>query len=119
MSPAVSGTFVVTATFAGEALFGVALPLLLTYRQVHAMTPDEAPSPTRPGRYGDLWLHGAHEHRFLAALQDVARRYLVLHGGRVAMSALAAAFLRRHLMAWKIFCPRFVLGREGCRRMCC
>jgi hypothetical protein len=106
MVPAVSGSFVVIAMFAGPLIFSVGLPLVLTWRQVHAMESEGKPTPLRPGRYGDLWLHGAHEVRFLGALQVSARRHVAFHGARVACSIVAAGLLRRHLMAWKIFCPR-------------
>ena len=98
------------ATFAGPLMFGVALPLVLTYRQVQNMESEGKPTPTKPGRYGDLWLHGAHESRFLSALRICGSRHVTFHGARLACSMVAAGVLRRHLMAWKIFCPRWGTG---------
>lgn len=40
--------------------------------------------------------------------------YLLFHLVRVVASASAAALLRRHLMVWKIFAPRFIFDAVFC-----
>merc|ERR550525_625450 len=40
-------------------------------------------------------------------------KFLVLHSARLLASMLAAAVLRRHLMVWKIFAPRFIFEGIG------
>ena len=35
---------------------------------------------------------------------------MVYHAGLLVSSATCAAWLRRHLMVWKIFAPRFMLA---------
>ena len=58
-----------------------------------------------------LFLDRVEETR--AAMMILSCQYIVLRAGRMIMTTLAAAVLRRHLMVWKIFAPNFIFETVG------
>uniref|UniRef100_H2ZWA7 GPI ethanolamine phosphate transferase 3, catalytic subunit n=1 Tax=Latimeria chalumnae TaxID=7897 RepID=H2ZWA7_LATCH len=51
--------------------------------------------------------------RFTAGLLQLGARYLFAHGVQLLASVCTAAILRRHLMVWKIFAPKFLFEAAG------
>ncbi|KAM6471347.1 GPI ethanolamine phosphate transferase 3 isoform 2-T2 [Liasis olivaceus] len=51
--------------------------------------------------------------RFSAALLQLGLRYLLILGLQLLASVLAAMILRRHLMVWKVFAPKFLFEAVG------
>jgi phosphatidylinositol glycan class O len=49
----------------------------------------------------------------LSQLLMLVSKYLALQSVRYLGTALAATILRRHLMVWKIFAPRFIFESAG------
>lgn len=85
-----SPALVTLNTFGGFALAGLAVPLLALWNA----------SPTEAGGEGT-----AVRDTLRAALGVALYRSVELIG-----SAVTAAWLRRHLMVWKVFAPRFMLS---------
>eukprot|EP00088_Acartia_fossae_P025567 TRINITY_DN26391_c1_g1_i7.p2 TRINITY_DN26391_c1_g1~~TRINITY_DN26391_c1_g1_i7.p2 ORF type:complete len:215 (+),score=26.96 TRINITY_DN26391_c1_g1_i7:1015-1659(+) len=54
-----------------------------------------------------------HPEETHAALANLAIKFLVIKGFKVFCCMLAAAVLRRHLMVWKIFAPKFIFEAVG------
>ncbi|GAB1288424.1 GPI ethanolamine phosphate transferase 3 [Apodemus speciosus] len=52
-------------------------------------------------------------HHFNAALLQLGLKYLFILGAQILACALAAALLRRHLMVWKVFAPKFIFETVG------
>lgn len=50
---------------------------------------------------------------FSTALLQLGMRYLFVYGVQLLASVCAAAILRRHLMVWKIFAPKFLFEALG------
>jgi len=110
-------------TYCGSILSGLALPLLVL-----------APAAlwyARPGmrpqgkEEKDMWgtmeeelqrgeavlLERVEESR--GAVLILCCQYLVLRAARLIAAVVAATILRRHLMVWKIFAPRFIFEAGG------
>ncbi|XP_041094331.1 GPI ethanolamine phosphate transferase 3-like isoform X3 [Polyodon spathula] len=51
--------------------------------------------------------------RFSTALLQLGARYLFIHGAQLLASVCSATILRRHLMVWKIFAPKFIFEASG------
>lgn len=52
-------------------------------------------------------------HHFNAALLQLGLKYLFVLGIQILACALAASILRRHLMVWKVFAPKFIFEAVG------
>ncbi|XP_042552852.1 GPI ethanolamine phosphate transferase 3 isoform X2 [Dipodomys spectabilis] len=52
-------------------------------------------------------------HQFHAALLQLGLKYLFVLGIQILACALAAFILRRHLMVWKVFAPKFIFEAIG------
>ncbi|KAB1280194.1 GPI ethanolamine phosphate transferase 3 [Camelus dromedarius] len=52
-------------------------------------------------------------HHFNAALLQLGLKYLFVLGIQILACALAAFILRRHLMVWKVFAPKFMFEGMG------
>lgn len=52
-------------------------------------------------------------HHFNAALLQLGLKYLFVLGAQILACALAASILRRHLMVWKVFAPKFIFEAIG------
>ncbi|XP_038598463.1 GPI ethanolamine phosphate transferase 3 [Tachyglossus aculeatus] len=122
VAPLLPALLVGANTFASHFLFAVGCPLLLFWPSV-CEGPDaprrKPPSPpargtaeeaaealtdTRPRDGPD---------RFSAALLQLGLKYLFVLGLQVLACVLAAAVLRRHLMVWKVFAPKFLFEAAG------
>uniref|UniRef100_S4RDL5 Phosphatidylinositol glycan anchor biosynthesis class O n=1 Tax=Petromyzon marinus TaxID=7757 RepID=S4RDL5_PETMA len=99
-------------TYASHALFAAGLPLLLTWpfaREAGAARR----SPADEGATGmEMRLHG-HPKLLHGALLRLGATYLLLVGLQLTASVCAAAVLRRHLMVWGIFAPKFLFEAVG------
>ncbi|CAK6433856.1 unnamed protein product [Pipistrellus nathusii] len=113
-------------TFASHLLFAVGCPLLLLWpflcesqgsqkrRQPHgneaearAGPEEEAAEPLMEMRLRDA------PHHFSVALLQLGLKYLFVLGIQILACALAASILRRHLMVWKVFAPKFIFEALG------
>ncbi|XP_061409859.1 LOW QUALITY PROTEIN: GPI ethanolamine phosphate transferase 3-like [Lethenteron reissneri] len=99
-------------TYASHALFAAGLPLLLTWpfaREAGAARR----SPADEGATGmEMRLH-SHPTLLHGALLRLGATYLLLVGLQLTASVCAAAVLRRHLMVWGIFAPKFLFEAVG------
>ena len=124
-------------TYAARILFGLALPLLLLtpftlwLRAPWVRTARSAPSKKQQSNGGPPAELVMVEPLLLSDLEQgevvllerfeetrtqlflLCLRYLLLHGLRLFGVMLSAAVLRRHLMVWKIFAPRFLFEALG------
>ncbi|XP_013378488.1 PREDICTED: GPI ethanolamine phosphate transferase 3 isoform X3 [Chinchilla lanigera] len=112
-------------TFASHLLFAVGCPLLLLWpflcesqglrkrRQPAGseaearVGPEEEEEPLMEMRLRDA------PHHFNAALLQLGLKYLFVLGVQILACALAASILRRHLMVWKVFAPKFIFEAIG------
>ncbi|KAG8131353.1 hypothetical protein E2320_017969, partial [Naja naja] len=105
-------------TFASQILLAAGCPLLLLWpfvceastsgaRRPKAQLQDRAEEPMM-----EMRLREAPE-RFSAALLQLGLRYLLVLGLQLLASVLAAMILRRHLMVWKVFAPKFIFEAVG------
>ncbi|XP_010617590.1 GPI ethanolamine phosphate transferase 3 isoform X3 [Fukomys damarensis] len=112
-------------TFASHLLFAVGCPLLLLWpflcesqgprkrrQPLRSETearvrPEEEEEPLMEMRLRDA------PHHFNAALLQLGLKYLFVLGVQILACALAASILRRHLMVWKVFAPKFIFEAIG------
>uniref|UniRef100_A0A9L0SL68 Phosphatidylinositol glycan anchor biosynthesis class O n=1 Tax=Equus caballus TaxID=9796 RepID=A0A9L0SL68_HORSE len=106
-------------TFASHLLFAVGCPLLLLWpflcesqgpqkrRQPPGNEAEEEEEPLMEMRLRDV------PHHFNAALLQLGLKYLFVLGIQILACALAASVLRRHLMVWKVFAPKFIFEAVG------
>ncbi|XP_061468852.1 GPI ethanolamine phosphate transferase 3 [Rhineura floridana] len=100
-------------TFASHILFAAGCPLLLLWPFVCEMPP--TPKSKKPKvdphdreeQMMEMRLREAPE-RFSAALLQLGLKYLLILGLQMLACVLAAIVLRRHLMVWKVFAPKFL-----------
>ncbi|XP_011805877.1 PREDICTED: GPI ethanolamine phosphate transferase 3 isoform X2 [Colobus angolensis palliatus] len=112
-------------TFASHLLFAVGCPLLLLWpflcesqglRKRQQPPGNEAEARVRPEEEEEplmemrLW---DAPHHFYAALLQLGLKYLFVLGIQILACALAASILRRHLMVWKVFAPKFIFEAVG------
>ncbi|XP_039074538.1 GPI ethanolamine phosphate transferase 3 isoform X2 [Hyaena hyaena] len=111
-------------TFASHLLFAVGCPLLLLWpflcesqgsrkrwqplgNEAEARVRSEEEEPLMEMRLRDA------PHHFNAALLQLGLKYLFVLGIQILACALAASILRRHLMVWKVFAPKFIFEAVG------
>ncbi|XP_007945115.1 GPI ethanolamine phosphate transferase 3 [Orycteropus afer afer] len=114
-------------TFASHLLFAVGCPLLLLWpflcesqgpRKRRQTAGSEAEARLRPEEEEEeeprmeMRLRDA-PHRFSAALLGLGLKYLFVLGVQILACVLAASILRRHLMVWKVFAPKFIFEAVG------
>eukprot|EP00071_Canis_lupus_P047696 XP_022281253.1 GPI ethanolamine phosphate transferase 3 isoform X6 [Canis lupus familiaris] len=112
-------------TFASHLLFAVGCPLLLLWpflcesqgaRKRWQPLGNEAEARVRPEEEEEprmeMRLRDA-PHHFNAALLQLGLKYLFVLGIQILACALAASILRRHLMVWKVFAPKFIFEAMG------
>ncbi|XP_032069468.1 GPI ethanolamine phosphate transferase 3 [Thamnophis elegans] len=105
-------------TFASQILLAAGCPLLLLWPFVCEAGTSAARRPKtrlqeRPEeQMMEMRLREAPE-RFSAALLQLGLRYLLILGLQLLASVLAAMILRRHLMVWKVFAPKFLFEAVG------
>uniref|UniRef100_M3Y004 GPI ethanolamine phosphate transferase 3, catalytic subunit n=1 Tax=Mustela putorius furo TaxID=9669 RepID=M3Y004_MUSPF len=112
-------------TFASHLLFAVGCPLLLLWpflcesqgpRKRWQSLGNEAEARVRPEEEEEplmeMRLRDA-PHHFNAALLQLGLKYLFVLGIQILACALAASILRRHLMVWKVFAPKFIFEAMG------
>uniref|UniRef100_A0A8V8TPZ0 GPI ethanolamine phosphate transferase 3, catalytic subunit n=1 Tax=Homo sapiens TaxID=9606 RepID=A0A8V8TPZ0_HUMAN len=112
-------------TFASHLLFAVGCPLLLLWpflcesqglRKRQQPPGNEADARVRPEEEEEplmeMRLRDAPQH-FYAALLQLGLKYLFILGIQILACALAASILRRHLMVWKVFAPKFIFEAVG------
>uniref|UniRef100_F1SIH4 GPI ethanolamine phosphate transferase 3, catalytic subunit n=1 Tax=Sus scrofa TaxID=9823 RepID=F1SIH4_PIG len=120
-----SALLVGSNTFASHLLFAVGCPLLLLWpflcesqgpRKRRQPPGNEAEATVRPEEEEEplmeMRLRDA-PHHFNAALLQLGLKYLFVLGIQILASALAASILRRHLMVWKVFAPKFIFEAMG------
>uniref|UniRef100_A0A8C8VI66 GPI ethanolamine phosphate transferase 3, catalytic subunit n=1 Tax=Pelusios castaneus TaxID=367368 RepID=A0A8C8VI66_9SAUR len=107
-------------TFAAHILFAVGCPLLLLWPFVC-----EAPGSRRRKQKKELLEEEEEEEhvmemrlqespeRFSAALLHLGLKYLFVLGVQLLACVWAAMILRRHLMVWKVFAPKFLFEALG------
>ncbi|XP_075416199.1 GPI ethanolamine phosphate transferase 3, catalytic subunit isoform X2 [Tenrec ecaudatus] len=113
-------------TFASHLLFAVGCPLLLLWpflcesqgSRKRRQTPgNEAEARVSPKEEEEEPLMEMRlrdsPHHFSAALLQLGLKYLFVLGVQVLACALAASILRRHLMVWKVFAPKFIFEAVG------
>nr|KAF6434152.1 phosphatidylinositol glycan anchor biosynthesis class O [Molossus molossus] len=69
--------------------------------------PEEEEEPLMEMRLRDA------PHHFNVALLQLSLKYLFVLGIQILACALAAFILRRHLMVWKVFAPKFIFEAMG------
>lgn len=112
-------------TFASHILFAVGCPLLLLWpflcenqgSQKRRQPPgNEAEARVRPEEEQEprmeMRLRDA-PHHFSAALLQLGLKYLFVLGIQILACVLAASILRRHLLVWKVFAPKFIFEAMG------
>lgn len=113
-------------TFASHLLFAVGCPLLLLWpflcerqgpKKRQSLPGSESEARVRPEEEQEeplmeMRLRDA-PHHFNAALLQLGLKYLFVLGAQILACALAASILRRHLMVWKVFAPKFIFEAIG------
>ncbi|XP_031233019.1 GPI ethanolamine phosphate transferase 3 isoform X2 [Mastomys coucha] len=113
-------------TFASHLLFAVGCPLLLLWpflcerqgpKNRQPLPGSESEARVRPEEEQEeplmeMRLRDA-PHHFNAALLQLGLKYLFILGAQILACALAASVLRRHLMVWKVFAPKFIFEAVG------
>jgi phosphatidylinositol glycan class O len=111
-----SPLFVILNTLGPTALIAIAVPLLGTWNVAPlAVVPDTTSSPPGPGRRPASSQETQQQPTSQARVAVLAAVRAALglsqyFGALLLGSALSAAWLRRHLMVWKVFAPRYMLG---------
>ncbi|KAM9093883.1 GPI ethanolamine phosphate transferase 3 isoform X3 [Sarcophilus harrisii] len=121
-SPVLPALLVGANTFASHLLFSVGCPLLLLWPFVcegHSSTKKKKSLTSGTEEEGEkeeplmeMRLRDA-PHHFNAALLQLGLKYLFILGVQVLACVLAASILRRHLMVWKVFAPKFIFEAVG------
>ncbi|KAJ7335118.1 hypothetical protein JRQ81_013059 [Phrynocephalus forsythii] len=100
-------------TFASHILFAVGCPLLLLWPFVCETLPgSKGRRPKGQEQMMEMRLREAPE-KFSAALLQLGLKYLLVLGVQLLACVLAAIVLRRHLMVWKVFAPKFLFEALG------
>uniref|UniRef100_A0A8C5TXC7 GPI ethanolamine phosphate transferase 3, catalytic subunit n=1 Tax=Malurus cyaneus samueli TaxID=2593467 RepID=A0A8C5TXC7_9PASS len=108
-------------TFASHILFAVGCPLLLLWPFVCEMSSSQKKKPKKESREE---LQEVEEHmmemrlrespeKFSTALLRLGLKYLFVLGAQLLACVCAAMILRRHLMVWKVFAPKFLFESLG------
>ncbi|XP_054666286.1 GPI ethanolamine phosphate transferase 3 isoform X2 [Grus americana] len=108
-------------TFASHILFAVSCPLLLLWPFVCEMPSSQRKKPKKEPREE---LQEVEEHmmemrlrespeKFSIALLQLGLKYLFVLGTQLLACVCAAMILRRHLMVWKVFAPKFLFESLG------
>uniref|UniRef100_A0A8C4WWZ3 Phosphatidylinositol glycan anchor biosynthesis, class O n=2 Tax=Eptatretus burgeri TaxID=7764 RepID=A0A8C4WWZ3_EPTBU len=120
------GLLVIMNTFSSQAIFAVGLPLLLTWPFVRGVWDGDWLTVGRKGQTINRLVNKQRESEpkmemglrdqpggLGVALLHLAATFLLLQGLQLLACMLAAAWLRRHLMVWGIFAPRFLFEATG------
>ncbi|KAL8204124.1 UNVERIFIED_CONTAM: hypothetical protein K2H54_068252 [Gekko kuhli] len=104
-------------TFASHILFAVGCPLLLLWPFLCETPGSRSKTPKSGAGDGEeqlmeMRLREAPE-RFSVALLQLGLKYLLVLGLQMLACVLAAMILRRHLMVWKVFAPKFLFETLG------
>ena len=110
-----SPLFVIINTLGPTTLIALAVPLLGTWNVAPLAVVPDTSSPPGPGRRPASSQETQQQATSQArvAVLSAVRAALGLSqyfGALLLGSALSAAWLRRHLMVWKVFAPRYMLG---------
>ncbi|XP_010182156.1 PREDICTED: GPI ethanolamine phosphate transferase 3, partial [Mesitornis unicolor] len=108
-------------TFASHILFAVGCPLLLLWPFVCETSSSQKRKPKKETREEQ---QEAEEHmmemrlrespeKFSTALLQLGLKYLFVLGTQLLACVCAAMILRRHLMVWKVFAPKFLFESLG------
>ncbi|XP_052526105.1 GPI ethanolamine phosphate transferase 3 isoform X2 [Tympanuchus pallidicinctus] len=108
-------------TFASHILFAVGCPLLLLWPFVCEMPSSQKKKSKRESQEE---LQTVDEHmmemrlrespeKFSTALLQLGLKYLFVLGAQLLACVCAAVILRRHLMVWKVFAPKFLFESLG------
>lgn len=108
-------------TFASHILFAVGCPLLLLWPFVCEMPSSQRKKPKKEPQEE---LQEVEEHmmemrlrespeKFSTALLQLGLKYLFVLGTQLLACVCAAMILRRHLMVWKVFAPKFLFESLG------
>ncbi|XP_072427789.1 GPI ethanolamine phosphate transferase 3 isoform X1 [Chiloscyllium punctatum] len=103
-------------TFASHILFAVGCPLLLLWPFVREMKSCKSKNIKKESGDEDQVMEMRLREKpqmFSAALLQLGMRYLFVYGVQLLASVCAVAILRRHLMVWKIFAPKFLFEALG------
>ncbi|XP_043543817.1 GPI ethanolamine phosphate transferase 3 isoform X2 [Chiloscyllium plagiosum] len=103
-------------TFASHILFAVGCPLLLLWPFVREMKSCKSKNIKKNSGDEDQVMEMRLREKpqmFSAALLQLGMRYLFVYGVQLLASVCAVAILRRHLMVWKIFAPKFLFEALG------
>ncbi|XP_056661997.1 GPI ethanolamine phosphate transferase 3 isoform X7 [Monodelphis domestica] len=122
-SPVLPALLVGANTFASHLLFSVGCPLLLlwpfvcegqgsTKRKKTLASGTEVGGEKEEEPLMEMRLRDS-PHHFNAALLQLGLKYLFILGVQVLACVLAASILRRHLMVWKVFAPKFIFEAVG------
>lgn len=101
-------------TFASQVIFGVISPLVIIWPFTEGMLARALTGKKKEdGWKGDFVLVENEQFYKKLMFQLISSIYL-FHSLKVFGTLCAAALHRRHLMAWKIFAPRFVFEAVSC-----
>ncbi|XP_009693241.1 PREDICTED: LOW QUALITY PROTEIN: GPI ethanolamine phosphate transferase 3 [Cariama cristata] len=108
-------------TFASHILFAVGCPLLLLWPFVCEMPSSQRRKPKKEPREElqevekhmmEMRLRESPE-KFSTALLQLGLKYFFVLGTQLLACVCAAMVLRRHLMVWKVFAPKFLFESLG------
>ncbi|XP_072108568.1 GPI ethanolamine phosphate transferase 3 isoform X1 [Mobula birostris] len=103
-------------TFASHILFAVGCPLLLLWPFIREVKNAKSKIARKESGEEELMMEmrlRENPQMFSIAMLQLGMRYLFAYGVQLLASVCAAAILRRHLMVWKIFAPKFLFEALG------
>lgn len=114
-----SPIFMLLNTFAGQILCAAAVPLVVLWRRPYRFSSASSSSSMTStiltgsnwGRRPDLRSHD--RLALLAAMARATATHFLVYAVLNLSTTIFAAVLRRHLMLYRVFCPRWMLGVAG------
>lgn len=98
-----SPILVVLNTFGAQILSAIAVPLVVLWKR-----PIDSRSQSAPGRVSEIKQTSA--SRLLSDVAQAATTHILYYAVINLATTMWAGHLRRHLMLYRIFCPRFMMG---------
>lgn len=114
-----SPIFMLLNTFAGQILCAAAVPLVVLWRRPYRFTSPSSSAPAASMALTGPSSGAAQDWRshdrlaLLAAMARAAATHFAVYAVLNASTTAFAAVLRRHLMLYRVFCPRWMLGVAG------
>ncbi|XP_054748471.2 GPI ethanolamine phosphate transferase 3-like [Lytechinus pictus] len=103
----IPATLVSLNTFGSQIFFAAMLPLILIWPFTRGLWVTGNKVVTEDEQQGELNLH-TNSDQAMRALFQISTMFLIFQACDLVGTMVAAAVLRRHLMAWNVFAPRFI-----------